>query len=382
MRPLYENPSPGSSSAEGARRSALAELAARTYRQAVRGIKRARKEGLRRVKFGQDIRRRLKRAQRDLYFRARETSHGRIVLTAADFARAPLEHRERRRVAAEYLQRTAAGGLDPDKGYGLLSLGSDATFSPVLATCRRVFEVKKAEIAEQVAGFESWSPDRQAKFLARKGSFLRYLLSDDDLRRNADLVDFALSEATLGAATRYLGMVPYLSRVDLVYSLPRPGDNIDSQLFHLDPEGLTQVKFFIYVYDVGEAEGPFTFIPADASTRILREVRTLRTQRGVAHSRRYLDEEIAALEGARARVTVSGPAGSGVAVDTSRCLHLGSRVQPGAFRLSLYLQYCTTREQTNVFDVKRFEHDPVRFLAVNHSVEPGRTHVDAYQMAG
>ena len=55
---------------------------------------------------------------------------------------------------------------------------------------------------------------------------------------------------------------------------------------------------------------------------------------------------------------------------------------PGAFRLVLYLQYCTTREITNVFDVDRFRHDPVKHLAVAHSVEQGRGLADKYEMGG
>src|SRR5690606_23883552 len=125
-----------------------------------------------------------------------------------------------------------------------------------------------------------------------------YLLDDEDLRRHPELVDFALSDALLGPAVQYLGMVPYFTRLDLMYSLPRGGDeNIASQLFHLDHEGLTQVKFFVHVFDVGGAEGPFTFIPADASARIIRDIRKLRRQRGQppeAEPRRYLDEESAA----------------------------------------------------------------------------------------
>jgi hypothetical protein len=192
------------------------------------------------------------------------------------------------------------------------------------------------------------------------------------------LVDFALSDPVLGMATRYLGVVPYLCRVDLVYSLPRPSaDNIASQLFHVDPEGLTQVKFFIHVYDVGEPEGPFTFIPADATARIIAAVRELRRSQGKPHSGRYLDEEIDAVGGTASIVRLQGPTGDGIAIDTSRCLHMGSRVRPGAFRLCLYLQYCTTAEQTNVFDVDRFKSDPVRYLAVKHSVASNANRVPA-----
>ena len=181
-------------------------------------------------------------------------------------------------------------------------------------------------------------------------------------------------------ATRYLGGVPYLCRVDIVYSLPRPGgDNIASQLFHVDPEGLTQVKYFIHLYDVGEPEGPFTFIPADETTRILAAIRGLRRQQGKPHSGRYLDEEIDAVGGAGSIVRLKGPTGGGIAIDTSRCLHMGSRVQPGAFRLCLYLQYCTTPEQTNVFDVHRYRKDPVRHLAVKHSIAPNANRIGPSQ---
>jgi hypothetical protein len=143
---------------------------------------------------------------------------------------------------------------------------------------------------------------------------------------------------------------------------------VSSQLFHVDPEGLTQVKFFINVFDVGEGEGPFTFIPADETARIIYEVNLLRQQHGKQHAGRYLDDEISAVGADGSIVRVTGPRGSGVAVDTSRCLHLGSRVSPGSFRLCLYIQYCTTRERGNAFDVERYLNDPVRHLAVQHSV--------------
>ena len=144
--------------------------------------------------------------------------------------------------------------------------------------------------------------------------------------------------------------------------MPRDsGDNIESQLFHLDHEGVTQVKAFIHVFDVNDREGPFTFIPADATTRIVNDIRRLRKHRGSHHqveSRRYSDEEIAAVGGTRDIVTVKGPTGTGVAVDTSRCLHLGSRVDEGTFRLCLYIQSCTTHELTNVFEAALFKTIP------------------------
>ena len=69
-------------------------------------------------------------------------------------------------------------------------------------------------------------------------------------------------------------------------------------------------------YDVGEPEGPFTFLPADTSFRVVNDVRTWRKRHGSGdvESRRYLDDEIAAVNAAQDVVTVKGLTGSGVAV--------------------------------------------------------------------
>ena len=352
----------------------------------LRGVKKARKQAQRGAKLARYVARRVRSAEKSLYFHLRDTRAGQVLLRAAMFAGGGRELRSRQHLAATGVRATGTPLIDSKKGWGAVQFDpSSPEFSGVLATSRRLFEVKQAKIAEQMAGFDTWTPEKQAKFLSRKQSFYRHLLKDEDLRRNPDLVDFALSEPLMGPVTQYLGMVPYLTRVDLVYSVSRGTDEkIESQLFHLDHEGLTQVKYFIYVYDVDDAEGPFTFLPADTSFRVVNDVRAWRKRHGAAdvESRRYLDSEITAVDAAQDIVTVKGPTGSGVAVDTSRCLHLGSRIRPGAFRLVLYLQYCTTREITNVFDVGRFRGDPVKHMAVAHSVEPGRALADKYEMGG
>jgi hypothetical protein len=317
-----------------------------------------------------------------VYYRLRGSAPGTALLKAAAFARSPRDMQERRRLAARYNAAVRRSVMDPSKGYGLTSPDAFAGIEPVLAECRALFERKRAEVDQHNAAVASQS-ERQSSVLTEKRRFLQNLLTNDDLREHPALVDFALSDAALGLATNYLGTIPHLNRVDLLYSVPRESDSrISSQLFHVDPEGLTQVKLFVNVFDVGDAEGPFTFIPADDSARILREVRALRRRLGQPHVGRYTDEEVAAVGGTSAIVSVTGPRGAGVAVDTSRCLHLGSRVQPGAFRLCLYIQYCTSREQSNAFDVERYKGDPVRYLAVNHSAAWAGTDMTAPHQMG
>jgi hypothetical protein len=72
-------------------------------------------------------------------------------------------------------------------------------------------------------------------------------------------------------------------------------------------------------------------------------------------------------------ISVTGPAGTLMAVDTTRCLHAGSRLQePGRFRLMFFLQYCTSLEKSHGFDAERYRRDPVRWLALKrHAIRPG-----------
>ncbi len=322
---------------------------------------------------------RVEQIQKALYYQIRDTGPAGL-LKLAQLVREPREVRRRRSLAREYLARIpdAPVVMDPRKGYASIEPGYFPAFDRIGATCERLFEIKRAKVAQEVADVSSWTGEQREKFQRAKRKFLRNLLNNDDLRRNPALVDFALDDATLGVATRYLGTLPHLHRVDMLYSVPRESDeNVASQLFHLDPEGLTQVKFFLNVFDIGDAEGPFTFIPADATRRILKEIRVLRRTQGKPHVGRYTDEEIAAVGGSGEVVQIKGPRGAGVAIDTSRCLHLGSRVRPGTFRLCIYLQYCTTREATNAFDLKRFKGDAIRYLALKHSARPAQAEVTA-----
>ena len=319
---------------------------------------------VRALKTVRHVYQRVRTKRRSVWYRLRETATGNALWKAAEIGGAPLDRRRRSRLAVQHTRRVAFPALDRSAGYRLLGAGELAGVDEVVAVCRRVFEAKIPADARAVAA----GPASGTGVLAEKRKFLQNLLTDHDLREHPSLVDFALSDALLGTAADYLRAVPRLTRVDLLYSVPRAGDDrIASQLFHLDPEGVTQAKLFLNVFDTGEAEGPFTFIPAVESARIVREVRRWRQRHGRPHSGRYTDEEIAAVGGADAVVTVNGPAGSGVVVDTTRCLHLGSRVRPGAFRLCLYIQYCTSRERGNVFDADRYRDDPVRYLAVAHS---------------
>jgi len=290
----------------------------------------------------------------------RASAAGRAALAAAQVASEPIEYLSRRHAAAGYNRRFPSAQVPRAQGYTLLRNGTLPGTDRVIAICRELFAARKAEFEARVL-----TPEEQAREQKKKAGFLRDLLEDSDVLAHPELVDFALSDPLLSMITGYLGVVPDLNRVDIIYSRPRanPDHFIKSQLFHQDPEGLQQMKVFLYLFDVEEPNGPFFFIPAAESERVVRAVRRQRP-RGERDETRFTDVEVERAGGLKSAVRVTGPAGTAVLVDTSRCLHAGSRVHPGHFRACLFLQYCTSREGGQTFDARRFRSDRVRWMAL------------------
>jgi hypothetical protein len=188
---------------------------------------------------------------------------------------------------------------------------------PALECCRR--------IQRDAANAPSRDP-------ARGKEFLRFVASNQDFLAHGEVVRFALSEPILHAVSAYLGTVPVLASVALLSSPPQPEGVAPSasQRFHNDHEDTSQVKIFVHVEDVTSEHGVFTFHSAETTQRIRH---ALGTRRG-----RLDDDEVACAAAGESPVTLIGPAGSAWFVDTSRCLHYGSRSSE-KHRLVLQAQY-------------------------------------------
>lgn len=318
------------------------------------------------------------RVRRHLYHRARYTSAGRAMLAVSDLATSPRDAFQRKSAVLAYNRRHPSTQLDRQEGYAILHPGSLPGADEIIKLSVRLFEEKKRKL-EASAG-----PDSELH--AKKWAFLRSVLTNQDLAQHPELVDFALSDGVLSLVTNYLGTIPHLNRVDLLYSVSHGGEEaISSQIYHLDPEGRRQAKLFLNLRDIGPGEGPFTFIPAPASKRIVKAIKHRRatdTDDSELAMGRYLDGELAQVGGLDKAISVMGPTGTAVLVDTSRCLHCGSRVKPGTYRLCLYIQYCSSREHGNLFDVTRHGADPVRYLATVNSRRSAHAAVSApHQMS-
>lgn len=149
-----------------------------------------------------------------------------------------------------------------------------------------------------------------------------------DLTLDSPVVKLAFHPHILTTVTKYIGILPVLNSISIVYS---PNDTLydqSSQFLHLDPEGVRQIKIFIYVEDVTEESGPFTIIPKSESKKVY----------PLYKGGRLTDEFFQKYVDAKYFIPVTASKGTMVFADTSGCFHFGSR--PGnKDRFVIILQY-------------------------------------------
>lgn len=167
----------------------------------------------------------------------------------------------------------------------------------------------------------------RAQTLRHKAFWVRLLdedMVDGVLPTDNPFVAFAIQPSVLQLLTRALGEVPQLDYVLLTHSKGSDAPLASSQLWHKDYDDIRTLKLFVYLTDVDEPEkGPFTFIPGDVSDKV-----------GFTRRSHRPDEKV--FRGAVKRQDVRAmfaPRSTAFIVETSRCLHMGSRLAPGHSRL-------------------------------------------------
>jgi hypothetical protein len=170
--------------------------------------------------------------------------------------------------------------------------------------------------------------------MTRKAFWTRLLdedMRDGTLPTDNAFVHFALQPAVIAVLARTLGELPQLDYVLLALSRTEETKLAHSQLWHRDHDDVRTIKMFVYLTDVASAaDGPFTFIAGPISDRF---GFSLRSHRGDAD---ILDK----LEPDAAKAVVA-PRLTTFLVETSRCLHMGSRTAPGHSRLLYTASYIT-----------------------------------------
>lgn len=168
-------------------------------------------------------------------------------------------------------------------------------------------KVKASELSNKTI----WSSLLEQDFLAGH-------LSTDD-----PFVGFAMQPAVIAVLTSIYGEIPRFDSVLLTRSIYDGKPPSYSQLWHRDYDDTKVVKLFVYLTDVVDrADGPFTFFPGPASDRARYSRRSHRTDQALTSK----------IDLSEAR-SITGPRLSAFLVETSRCLHMGSRLDEGHERL-------------------------------------------------
>lgn len=156
------------------------------------------------------------------------------------------------------------------------------------------------------------------------------LFSASDFVDSQNLIKFVTQDRIVQIASNYLGMIPIVGDFALWWSLPSKSEFAGSQLFHQDKIDNKQLKLFLNVNDVEDANGPFCFFPDSVSKQI----------KSVAADPlgRISDEEIKVAGVSQQTMLATGRKGQCLFVDSSRCFHAGSRVSRG-YRLIIMIQF-------------------------------------------
>jgi hypothetical protein len=216
-------------------------------------------------------------------------------------AQASIRRRLARKIAAEAAPDER---IAEDRGYLTFAPGHFPGAATALDRARTRF----AELSKD-GTIEETRRTARKKFLLSvitRSAFLDY----------PEILSFMISRPIVDLVSIYMGAVPILSSAKLWWTPPNDTEQ-QSQLFHRDGEDDRQIKFFFNLFDVTEQMGPLTFLSADVSESVMRRLGY--------NLGKMSDEAIDDAGGRGNHIVATGPAGGGVALDTSRCLHYGSR---------------------------------------------------------
>ena len=270
---------------------------------------------------------------------------------AVNIALAPFASGPRRRIARSLAaEATAPIRIDPEEGYAFPDLAAMSELAPAIEQGRAA--TRAAMQANELKLYDNGMSRKQ---------FLVYAMPGSEIAKCDAIMRLALARPILDAVSVYLGAVPVLNSVDLMVSLPNSSE-FGSQLYHLDFADDRQVKLFICIEPVTPAHGPFTFVPAGKTRQI---VEALDYDRG-----RLTIEQVTTVIDERDQIAVTGDAGFAVMVDTSRCLHYGSRHnrEPRVMLVAQYSDYHVPEQPPVRWSVneitRRLDLDPVQRLAL------------------
>lgn len=185
------------------------------------------------------------------------------------------------------------------------------------------------------------------KYNREKPEGLLYVFDVESVINNPEVQGLFADKSLISIAQKYLNCQPVLDFPSFWWSTAAsPEASLEAaQLYHFDMDRLKWLKFFIYLTDVGEKNGPHAFVSGSQKSG---GIPSKLLSKGYA---RLTDEMIEASYSRKDIIHFVAPRGTIIAEDT-RGLHKGAHVAEGD-RLILQIQFSNCLFGTNV-PPKRF----------------------------
>lgn len=156
-----------------------------------------------------------------------------------------------------------------------------------------------------------------------------------------EVLQIVLADEVLDVLTAYLGAPPLLTFLKIQKSFANAVPALNTQIYHVDLLGVTIPKLVVYLVDVDEENGPFTFVrgshrryPNDGLQRLSEVPAT-----------RFTDQEVLETYGAEAVTPIVGKVGDAGFVETTG-LHRGQKPE-ARDRIALIANFGVHREINN-----------------------------------
>lgn len=193
-------------------------------------------------------------------------------------------------------------------------LGPTALFRKLNSRVERLLWERNDEI-EQLRNAAG-----DSESIGKKTFNVELLGSNPEFSENEILARFALQEAFLDIADRYFGLRVKLRYYNVWLTFKTDTQARESQLWHFDREDNFILKAFVYLNDVTENTGPFTYAPQTHRKGDLHDISPeFFTESGVQRS---TDEQMRAVFPEERWLTGTGPKGTIIFADT-RGFHKG-----------------------------------------------------------
>lgn len=195
-----------------------------------------------------------------------------------------------------------------------------------------------------------YDPNQRVKYDRNAPIAPNYMLPPDDITDVMEVQEMVSDPTLINVAQNYLGAKSIFTGLSLYWSTVTKAvpDMNAAQAFHWDMERIRWIRFFIYLTDVDEQNGPHCFIKGTHRTGGL--PKEITSQGYVRHD----DDEVIKMFGKESYVEFVGKKGTIIAED-SRGLHKGKMLKSGE-RLMLAFELSNSTfgadKRHNIFNIR------------------------------